>query len=169
MPLLGRCRRLPHYNLTMTIKAVGYIRQSRRKDSEASPESQRESIEAHCKANGWELVGFHEDIGVSGWEDHSKVLMTYHAPDGDSSSRYFHNEPWLDFNMLQSGHDYNRENYKKIAADHARRPAKPCMDAEPGYEDHPAGFDRKNGYLDDHDVRKFAYWALFAGARHIDR
>ena len=38
------------------------------------------------------------------------------------------------------------------------------MDAEPGYEDHPAGFDKKNGYLDDHDVRKSAYWALFAGA-----
>jgi hypothetical protein len=38
------------------------------------------------------------------------------------------------------------------------------MDAEPGYEDHPAGFKLDNGYLDDYDVRKALYWALFAGA-----
>jgi DNA invertase Pin-like site-specific DNA recombinase len=49
-------------------RAVGYVRQSRRKDSEASPESQRASIEAFCQSQGWDLVRFHEDIGVSGWD-----------------------------------------------------------------------------------------------------
>src|SRR5262249_52516912 len=33
-----------------------------------------------------------------------------------------------------------------------------------GYEDHPAGFRKGNDYLDAYDVRKGAYWALFAGA-----
>jgi site-specific DNA recombinase len=55
------------YSERMTT-AIGYIRQSKRRDSEASPESQRDSIAAHCTAQGWELVGFHEDIGVSGWD-----------------------------------------------------------------------------------------------------
>lgn len=49
-------------------RAIGYVRQSRRKDSEASPESQRTAIEGFCQAQGWTLVGFHEDIGISGWD-----------------------------------------------------------------------------------------------------
>jgi DNA invertase Pin-like site-specific DNA recombinase len=49
-------------------RAIGYVRQSRRKDSEASPESQRTAIEGFCLSQGWDLVGFHEDIGVSGWD-----------------------------------------------------------------------------------------------------
>src|SRR5581483_1709298 len=51
-----------------------------------------------------------------------------------------------------------------IAENYARTPIKPCLDAEPGYEDHPSGFDPKNGWLDAYETRKFAYWALFAGA-----
>jgi hypothetical protein len=38
------------------------------------------------------------------------------------------------------------------------------LDAEPGYEDHPAGFDIDNGFLDHYDCRKSIYWALFSGA-----
>jgi hypothetical protein len=39
------------------------------------------------------------------------------------------------------------------------------MDAEPGYEDMPDGLHTLDGgYLDDYDVRKALYWALFAGA-----
>ena len=66
--------------------------------------------------------------------------------------------------MCQTGHGFNHENYRRIAADYARKPVKPCLDAEPGYEDHPAEFDPKNGYLDAYETRKFAYWSVFAGA-----
>src|SRR5690606_32925852 len=31
-------------------------------------------------------------------------LMTYHPRGRTASSDWFHNEPWLDFNMVQSGH-----------------------------------------------------------------
>jgi hypothetical protein len=96
--------------------------------------------------------------------DQGRCLMTYHPSGGHSSAEYVHDHDWLDFNMLQSGHDYNRDNYARIAADYARTPTKPCLDGEPGYEDHPAAFKQENGYLDDYEVRKFAYWALFAGA-----
>ena len=91
-------------------------------------------------------------------------LMTFHPMGGHSSAEYFHDSTWLDFNMWQSGHDRNRDNYNCIKTDYERSPVKPCMDAEPGYEDHPAGFNLNNGYLDDYDNRKAAYWALFAGA-----
>jgi len=96
--------------------------------------------------------------------DGSLHLRTFHPPGGRSSSEYFEDDAWLDFNMRQTGHSRNSPNYDKIAADYALTPTKPCLDGEPGYEDHPESFDPKNGYLDDCDARKAAYWAVFAGA-----
>jgi hypothetical protein len=96
--------------------------------------------------------------------DGGRHLMTFHPNGGHTSAEWFHEDRWLDFNMLQSGHDYNRDNYHRIARDYHRTPVKPCLDGEPGYEDHPAGFKKENGYLTDYDARKAAYWALFAGA-----
>lgn len=96
--------------------------------------------------------------------DGGRHLITYHPMGGKTSAEYFQDDDWLAFNMLQSGHNYDTPNYDRIAADYARKPPKPCLDAEPGYEDHPAGFKAANGYLDDYDARKFSYWALFAGA-----
>jgi hypothetical protein len=91
-------------------------------------------------------------------------LASFHPRGGHSSAEYWHEDAWLDFNMLQSGHVRNRDNYHRVAADCARLPVKPCMDAEPAYEDHPSSFNLDDGYLDDYDVRKGLYWALFAGA-----
>jgi hypothetical protein len=96
--------------------------------------------------------------------DGGNHLVTLHPQGGQTSSQNFHDAPWLDFNMWQTGHGRNRDSWNCIAADHALSPTKPCMDAEPGYEDHPAGFDINNGYLDDYDCRKSLYWGLFAGA-----
>lgn len=96
--------------------------------------------------------------------DEGAHLITFHPIGSQSSAQDFHAAPWLDFNMWQSGHTRNRDNWSCIASDYARTPIKPCLDAENGYEDHPAGFDIANGYLDDYDVRRGAYWALFAGA-----
>ncbi len=91
-------------------------------------------------------------------------LMTYHPSGGASSSQWLHDEPWLDFNMLQSGHRHDRDCYAMIARDYAREPAKPCLDGEAGYEDHPNDFKPENGWLDEWDVRKELWWALLAGA-----
>lgn len=96
--------------------------------------------------------------------DGGRNLMTFHPTGQCTSAQYFHSEDWLDFNTLQSGHTFNRDNYRSVAEDYARTPVKPCMDSEPGYEDHPSGFKAENGYMDAYDARKFAYWALFAGA-----
>ena len=96
--------------------------------------------------------------------DGGSHLASYHPMGGHTSAEVWHGSKWLDFNMLQSGHTRNCPNYERVAADYARSPVKPCMDAEPAYEDHPSGFDLDNGYLDDYDVRKGLYWGLFAGA-----
>jgi hypothetical protein len=92
--------------------------------------------------------------------DDGAHLMTYHPVGGQSSAERLHAEPWLDFNMLQSGHARRAEaNYAMLARDYARMPVKPCMDGEPCYEDHPIGFDPRNGWFD----------AAMCGARRTGR
>ncbi|MBB6635119.1 glycoside hydrolase family 140 protein [Cohnella thailandensis] len=92
-------------------------------------------------------------------------LMTYHPIGGDSSSEWFQNEDWLDFNMYQSGHlsvDY--PNYEVIAADYLKQPVKPVIDAEPRYENSGINFSSENGRFSAYDVRQAAYWSVFAGS-----
>lgn len=97
--------------------------------------------------------------------DGGRHLITYHPMGGRSSSEWFQDAPWLDFNMLQSGHGAkNIANDKMIAADYARTPVKPVLDGEPRYEDHPVNWKPDQGWFDEYDVRQAAYWALFAGA-----
>lgn len=92
-------------------------------------------------------------------------LMTYHPRTGTSSSNWLHDEPWLDFNMIQSGHNArDTANDTLVARDYAMQPAKPTLDGESRYEDHAIGYDSKQGWFDDYDTRQAAYWGLFAGA-----
>jgi Protein of unknown function (DUF4038) len=97
--------------------------------------------------------------------DGGKHPMTFHPMGGHSSAEWLHDEKWLNFNMLQSGHGRrDLANYEMIARDYARKPAKPCLDGEACYEDHPINWKPENGWFDDYDVRKTGYWAVFAGA-----
>lgn len=97
--------------------------------------------------------------------DGGRHLIGFHTWGAHSSSEYVHDEPWLDLHMCQSGHKRNRENWRFIEQDYARMPVRPVMDAEPGYEDSQEDIvNLDGGYLDDYDVRKSLYWAVFAGA-----
>lgn len=105
-------------------------------------------------------------------------LITYHPFGRCQSSTWFHHEPWLDFNMIQSGHrDYEQtwgedptgwkgpDSWRYVEQDYQRWPAKPTVDGEPCYEDLPRGLhDPVHGYWGHDDSRRFAYWAVFAGA-----
>jgi hypothetical protein len=102
-------------------------------------------------------------------------LMTYHPFGRTDSAQWFHNEPWLDFNMFQSGHrryDQDTEpgakgedNWRYVQEDLARQPLKPTLDGEPSYENLPQGLhDPKEPYWTDADARRYAYWSVFAGA-----
>ena len=91
-------------------------------------------------------------------------LMTYHIWGEHSSSEFLHHEPWLDFNMIQTGHrTEDMRNYDFIERDYRLEPVKPTLDGESAYEDHTVNWDPKNGWFDEYDVRRGAYWALFAG------
>jgi hypothetical protein len=97
--------------------------------------------------------------------DGGRHLITYHTQGGQSSSLKLHDEPWLDFNTFQSGHGQkNNANWDMLRKDYDRKPTKPCLDAEPNYENHPVRGKKEQGWFDEYDVRKAAYWSLFAGA-----
>jgi len=98
-----------------------------------------------------------------------KALITFHpqpnAVEDGGSSKYFHNDEWLDFNMLQTGHCRENNIWDRIQVVYNRVPIKPVFDGEPLYEDHPVCFNAKDlGISSAYDVRKHAYLDLFAGA-----
>lgn len=94
-------------------------------------------------------------------------LMSFHPIGEHSSSEWFHEEKWLDFNMAQTGH--RQQDYaiyeKIIKRDYDKFPVKPCMDSEPRYENHPISWEPDSlGWFDSVDVRKALYWSLFSGS-----
>ncbi|MFH0759512.1 MAG: glycoside hydrolase family 140 protein [Bacteroidota bacterium] len=98
--------------------------------------------------------------------DGGKHLISFHPTGGSGSAQYFHNEQWLDFNMRQNGHSVSyTERYHSTLDDYKLENAKPVMDAEPIYEDHPINFNPDaNGHSVATDVRRPLYWDLFSGA-----
>jgi hypothetical protein len=76
--------------------------------------------------------------------------------------------------MFQSGHRrydqdtsglcYGEDNWRYMEADYKRTPVKPSLDGEPSYESIPQGLhDPSQPYWTDADVRRYAYWSVFAG------
>jgi hypothetical protein len=93
-------------------------------------------------------------------------LMTFHPWGEHSSSEWFQNSKWLDFNMCQTGHGQRSYAiYKQIIVrDYQLIPLKPCFDGESRYEDHPVSWNPELfGWFDDADVRQAMYWDLFSG------
>lgn len=97
-------------------------------------------------------------------------LKTFH-PGGYvwESSVYLQDQPWLDFNMNQSGHVVKDQPvWKTILRDWHLTPVKPTLDGEPCYEDHPVNpwptWNPANGYFRDYDVRKQLYRSVFSGS-----
>ena len=119
-------------------------------------------------------------------------LMTFHPRGRTTSAWWYNDREWLDFNMFQSGHrrygqrsgdgDYTiRDNTEEdnwryvamsfgdkneqIADREVRGPLKPVVDGEPSYEDIPQGLHDFNApRWQDYDVRRYAYWSVFAGS-----
>jgi len=129
----------------------------------------------------WVLGGDHnpnEDEHRAVWEcmveglaagDGGTHLMTYHPmphDGGPSSSRWFHEREWLDFNMLQTGTRIDRDNYVNILADYNRQPTKPVVDGEIRYEySHEFFYKPEKGRrVTAHQVRKGAYNCMLSGA-----
>jgi len=76
---------------------------------------------------------------AEGGGGHDKVLMTYHPFGYSSSSEWFHQEAWLDFNMAES-HKWEDKVVPLISSDYAKsNPVKPTMLGEGHYESEGAG------------------------------
>lgn len=108
-------------------------------------------------------------------------LMTFHPRGRTLSTEWFNTADWLDFNMFQSGHrrydqrngerDYpipegtEEDNWRYVARSLAAAPLRPVLDGEPSYEAIPKGLhDPAEGLWQASDVRRYAYWSVFAGA-----
>ncbi len=106
---------------------------------------------------------------VEGVGGQDKAVMTFHPQpnslEDGGSSKYFHNDAWLDFNMFQTGHCRENNVWDRIQVVYNRAPAKPVLDGETLYEDHPVCFNAKDlGTSSAYDIRKHAYLDVFAGA-----
>jgi hypothetical protein len=89
-------------------------------------------------------------------------LVSYHGSGQTSSSTWYHKADWLDFNTIQSGHNFGSDSYAFVSKDHALSPAKPTVDMEAAYENHHTGAGKPR--VDAHKVRTQAYSAMLAGA-----
>lgn len=129
--------------------------------------------------NGGDIMG---NDSINTWkairntinEIDSTHLITFHPYGRKTSSIWFHEENWLDFNMFQSGHcrydqddsewGFGEDNWKYVAMDYAKTPVKPTIDGEPSYEGIPQGLhDTLQPSWKAEDVRRYAYWSVFAG------
>lgn len=110
----------------------------------------------------WNLLAKGVTVGVAGSEDYSRTLMTYHPRGGASSAQFYHDAPWLDFNMLQTWSKYTRI-HPSVTVDFNRTPVKPILHGEGAYEDGP---EYPTKPITPHVIRKQAYWACFAGGFH---
>jgi hypothetical protein len=102
-------------------------------------------------------------------------LVTFHPFGRMQSSSWFHQAPWLDFNMFVSGHRrydqdtqgkaYGEDNWRYVLEDLAKTPRKPTLDGESSFENTPQGLhDPTQPYWGAADVRRYAWWSVFAGA-----
>lgn len=140
----------------------------------------------------WVLGG---DIKAAGYEEIYNImanvfkeknrdkLIGFHPFGRCSSTQWFKDAKWLDFNMFQSGHRrydqcemgawddngnntsyYGEDNWKYV--EHDRRLSdKPTLDGEPSYELILQGLhDASQPYWMAKDVRRYAYWSVLAGA-----
>jgi hypothetical protein len=111
----------------------------------------------------WRAMAKGLAIGMTGTEDYSKMLMTYHPVGQKTSSSTFHNDPWLDFNMVQSGHDSSQKKpYEMLAPDYAKTPVKPVVDSEAMYEKHSDGWSDPNKIVSTELARSYVYWGAFS-------
>ncbi len=110
-------------------------------------------------------------------------LVGFHPFGRCSSSLWFNDADWLDFNIFQSGHRrydqcqmgawddtsnimslYGEDNWKYVEHDLSCS-NRPTLDGEPSYEWILQGLhDDSQPYWVAKHVRRYAYWSAFAGA-----
>ena len=109
--------------------------------------------------------GVNNTPGLDGSADYASTFMTHHAY--NSSSTWFHGDPWIDVHMWGSYHSEYDDTRSWELAEQDWNLAKPLptLNAEPCYEEHPLNYAiPDNGWFTAVDVRVAAYWSVFSGA-----
>ncbi|MDD1713370.1 MAG: DUF4038 domain-containing protein, partial [Methanoregulaceae archaeon] len=88
--------------------------------------------------------------------DNGRHLITVHPDPSPTSSSFIHNEPWLDFNMIQTCISY-QHTHRMAYEDYLRRPVKPVVMAEGAYEGEEYGMEGTPLIL-----RRQTYWSFLA-------
>ena len=116
--------------------------------------------------NIWRTLAIGISEGVTGRAGYQGTVMTYHPIGGTSSTHWFRQDAWLTFDMIQGGHCLRYgERRDLLRAAYETAPTRPFLDGEPIYAGHPYCWDQPpDGYSTSLDVRRDAYWAVFAGA-----
>jgi hypothetical protein len=91
--------------------------------------------------------------------DHGAHLITYHPCGWRHSSQFFHEEEWLDFNMIETWTEWVRV-YEAVRSDYGLVPVKPVVLGEPAYEDGP---EYPLGPITPLIIRRQAWWTFMAG------
>jgi hypothetical protein len=89
-------------------------------------------------------------------------LITYHPCGWRSSSQYFHEDQWLDFNMIETWTEWSKI-YPAVIADSLLTPRKPVVLGEGAYENGP---EYPQGPITPLIVRRQAWWTVMAGGFH---
>ncbi len=128
-------------------------------------------------------VDLYNKMGRLFKEKNPDKLIGFHPFGRCSSSLWFKDADWLDFNMFQSGHRrydqcqmgawddtsnqlslFGEDNWRYVEFDHASS-NRPTLDGEPSYEQILQGLhDDTQPYWQSREVRRYAYWSVFAGA-----
>jgi hypothetical protein len=102
--------------------------------------------------------------------DTGEHLITMHPLSFLSSSEEFHDQDWLDFNMIQT-HVYQHYIEHLVTADWHWEPPKPTLNAEPWYEGEERLYERRARIRRVNDepydtgwIQRYqAYWSVFYG------
>lgn len=110
----------------------------------------------------WEAVGATIEA-----TDPYQHPTTNHLPPSMNWHAAFHQAPWHDFHMLQTGH--RRDALPDISAllthYYHRQPVKACVNGEPWYEQHPSRDSEAYGPVFTAREVRYAFWAsVLAGA-----
>ena len=132
-------------------------------------------IQGNIKPEVW------EELATTIKRTDKNHLMTFHPRGRHSSAQWWSKAKWIDFHTFQSGHrrygqrmgskDYpipdntEEDNWMYVDTTWAYKPIKPVLDDEPSYEEIPQGLhDGDEPYWKACDVRRYAYWSVFAGS-----
>lgn len=106
-----------------------------------------------------------EEMATGIREKDQNSLMSYHPNGGYLASDIFGEASWLDIDLFQSRHQKGFREYRFTRKARKRKPLRPVIDGEPGYENIPNLLNKWHFQrLNPTDIRRAAYWNMLSGA-----